>query len=279
MTKRLNNINDSNYMLIYNKYKNLALNMFLWEGLPDNLKSRHIEKALYNYGSCVLKEEHGGYVILGCSESGKMNIMEEPVSYIAVGYGYSKEVTTKDSMICWNNDLRTPTHSYVKEYARKMNEVEKSINANIKQQKYPWLISTTKNNEFSMKNLYAKIDSGEPIIFGSKEIDIDTIKTFNTQTPYVVDRLNQYRYELEREILTFFGLNNNFEKKERLLTDEVNSNNDFINSNIDLMLKCREEFCKEVNAKYGLNISVKKNYGIEETIKVSREGEECQDIL
>ena len=142
-----------------------------------------------------------------------------------------------------------------------MNEVEKSINANIKQQKFPWLITTTKNNEFSMKNLYNKIDNGEPIIYGSKEIDTDTIKAFSTNTPYVVDKLNQYRYELEREILTFFGLNNNFEKKERLLVDEVNSNNQFITSNVDIMLKSREDFCKEVNEKYGLNISVKKKYG------------------
>ena len=71
----------------------------------------------------------------------------------------------------------------------------------------------------------------------------------------------QNKFELEREILTFFGLNNNFEKKERLLVDEVNSNNEFISSNVDIMLKCREDFCKEVNEMFGLNISVKKKYG------------------
>ena len=261
MTKRIQRISDNNFMLLYNKYKLLALNLFEWYGLPDDIKIHHIEKALYSYGACCLTKEYGGYVVLGCTESGELNVMSEPISYIANGYGYTKKVNVKNTPICLNNDLRLSTHIYVQEYARKMNEVEKSINANIKQQKFPWLITTTKNNEFSMKNLYNKIDSGEPIIYGTKDIDSDSIKAFNTNTPYVVDKLNEYRYELEREILTFFGLNNNFEKKERLLVDEVNSNNEFITANIDIMLKCREDFCKEVNEMFGLNISVKKKYG------------------
>ena len=260
MTKRLQHMSDNNFMLLYNKYKLLALNLFEWEGLPDDLKAHHIEKALYSYGACCLTEEHGGYILLGCTESGEMNIMSEPISYIASGYGFTKKVNVKNTPICFNNDLRLSTHIYVQEYARKMNEVEKSINANIKQQKFPWLITTTKNNEFSMKNLYAKIDNGEPVIYGSRDLDSEMIKAFNTNTPYVVDKLNEYRYELEREILTFFGLNNNFEKKERLLVDEVNSINDFITANVDIMFKCREEFCAKANEMFGLNISVKKKY-------------------
>ena len=261
MTKRIQRVSDNNFMLLYNKYKLLALNLFEWNGLPDEIKPQFIEKALYSYGACCLTEEHGGFIVLGCTESGELNIMSEPISYLANGYGYTKKVNVKNTPICLNNDLRLSTHIYVEEYARKMNEVEKSINANIKQQKFPWLITTTKNNEFSMKTLYNKIETGDPIIYGSRDIDADSIKAFATNTPYVVDKLSQYKFELEREILTFFGLNNNFEKKERLLVDEINSNNEFINSNVDIMLKCREDFCCEVNEKYGLNISVKKKYG------------------
>lgn len=273
MTKRIQRTSEHNFMLLYNKYKLLALNLFEWDSLPDEIKPQYIEKALYSYGACCLTKEYGGYVVLGCTESGEMNVMSEPISYIASGYGYTKKVNVKNTPICLNNDLRLSTHIYVENYAKKMNEVEKSINANIKQQKFPWLITTTKNNEFSMKNLYSKIDSGEPVIYGTKDIDTDSIKAFATNTPYVVDKLNQYRYELEREILTFFGLNNNFEKKERLLVDEVNSNNEFITSNVDIMLKCREDFCKEVNEMFGLNISVKKKYG-----NIEEEGEKCQAI-
>ena len=97
----------------------------------------------------------------------------------------------------------------------------------------------------------------------------NNVDVLNSNAPFVVDKLQEYKYELEREILTFFGLNNNFEKKERMLTDDINSNNDYINSIIDLMYKSRKEGIEKINKKYGLNIIVEKVNGIEEN--VSRE--------
>ena len=79
----------------------------------------------------------------------------------------------------------------------------------------------------------------------------------------------QYRFETEREIYTLFGFNNNFEKKERLLTDEVNSNNDFINCNIDSMYKKRKQFAELMNKKYGWNVQVSKRYEIKEEVNNS----------
>ena len=75
-----------------------------------------------------------------------------------------------------------------------------------------------------MQKLFEQVDNLEPVIFGNKDLNIENSNAILTTTPSVADKLNQYKYELEREILTFFGLNNSFEKKERLLVDEVNSN-------------------------------------------------------
>ena len=47
-------------------------------------------------------------------------------------------------------------------------------------------------------------------------------------------------------------------KKERLVTDEVNSNNEFINNNLEIMFKCRKLACEEINKLFGLNVSVRK---------------------
>ena len=94
-----------------------------------------------------------------------------------------------------------------------------------------------------------------------------------TTTPYVADKLNEYKYELEREILTFFGLNNSFEKKERLLVDEVNSNNDYINRNVDIMYANRKSACEELNRKFGLNVKVTKNNNFENSYDQDEEKE------
>ena len=107
-----------------------------------------------------------------------------------------------------------------------------------------------------MMNIYKKIENGDPVIYLNKDLSMEDIQFFNTTAPYVADKLRQERYELEREILTFLGLNNNFEKSERLLVDEVNSNNDFIIRNAELMFEQRKKACQEINEMFGLNISV-----------------------
>ena len=42
------------------------------------------------------------------------------------------------------------------------------------------------------------------------------------------------------------------EKKERLVTDEANSNNELINLNLESFLAPRLEACKQFNEKFGL---------------------------
>lgn len=42
------------------------------------------------------------------------------------------------------------------------------------------------------------------------------------------------------------------DKKERLITDEANSNNELINLNLQSYLAPREEACRQFNEKFGL---------------------------
>ena len=253
------------YRLYYERYKLLALNMFRWENLPPTIKSRNIEKALFEHGKAIIfNDQDCGLICLGANDGGKLNINGEPISFIATGFNYSKHITIdKDSAIIYNNALGQNTEKYVKQYALEMTEVKRSINANIRLQKFPYLFETNKNNKNSLKQLFSQIEDGEPAIFGNKDLNIENINVLGLNVPYVADKLNEYRYELEREILTFFGLNNSFEKKERLLVDEVNSNNDFISRNVDLMYQSRLDACNEINKKFGLNIRV---------IKINDEG-------
>ena len=106
-----------------------------------------------------------------------------------------------------------------------------------------------------METMFEKVLNGEPYILGSKD-QKGKIEVITLNTPYIADKLNEYKYELEREILSFHGLNNNFEKKERLLVDEVNSNNDFIDRNVELMYWQRLLACEQMNKKFGWNVKV-----------------------
>ncbi len=267
------------------KFEIIALNLFSWENLPPTIEERYIEKALFNKGLvCLVDDKNFGQIVVGCSYSQNMNIWGEPTEVITNGFNYVKSFNientvnttyTRDNdiedgiqsaIVCQNNDLAISTREILEYYVNKLVEVELSTFTNVYLQKFPFLINTTKDNEMTMKTLISKVDKGEPYIMYNKKIaDLTTaVDVFNLNVPFVADKLLQYRFETEREIYTLFGFNNNFEKKERLLTDEVNVNNDFINCNIDSMYKKRKQFAELMNAKYGWNVQVKKRYEIKE---------------
>ena len=253
-----------NYRRIYDYYKMLALNMFTWENLPETMDSRYIENALYEHGLCLVNDDKDlGLISVPCSYGANMNINGESTEVITSGYNYVKTVKYINNVNCVlirNNDLAKPTRDYIANYAERMLEVEMCIRANINQQKFPWFINATEKTKKSLQLIFDKVENFEPFILANREImGENPLEVLTMPTPYVADKLNQYKYGLEREILTFLSLNNNFEKKERLLTDEVNSNNDFIHTNAMLMYKVRLQACEQINKKFGLNVRVLPN--------------------
>lgn len=254
-----------NFTRIYDYYKMLALNMFTWENLPETMNSRYIENALYEQGLCLVNnDENMSLISVPCNFGANMNINGESTEVITSGYNYVKTINyinNKDCVLIRNNDLAKATRDYIANYAERMLEVEMCIRANINQQKFPWFINATEKTKKSLEIIFEKVENFEPFILANKEIGLGeyALEVLTMPTPYVADKLNEYKYELEREILTFLSLNNNFEKKERLLTDEINSNNDFISTNAMLMYKNRLQACKEINKKFGLNVKVLPN--------------------
>lgn len=254
---------DNNFRLglIYNKYKMLSLNMFRWEGLPQTIESRHIENSLFNYGLClIVNDDDLGFISVPCNYGAYMNVNNVPTEVVTCGFNYIKtfDYIRKDKNKCQlilNNDLAIGNEQYIYDYALRMFEVENCIRVNINQQKFPWFVNTTPNNKKTMEVMFEKVMNGEPYILGSKD-QIGSVEVLTLNTPYIADKLNEYKYELEREVLSFHGLNNNFEKKERLLVDEVNSNNDFIDRNVELMYRQRQLACESLNKKFGWNVRV-----------------------
>ena len=254
---------DNNFRLglIYNKYKMLSLNMFRWDGLPQTIESRHIENSLFNYGLClIVNDDDLGFISVPCNYGAYMNVNNVPTEVITCGFNYIKtfDYIRKDKNKCQlilNNDLAIGNEQYIFDYAQRMFEVENCIRVNINQQKFPWFVNTTPNSKKTMEEMFKKVMNGDPYIMGSKD-QIGSVEVLTLNTPYIADKLNEYKYELEREVLSFHGLNNNFEKKERLLVDEVNSNNDFIDRNVELMYRQRQLACESLNKKFGWNVSV-----------------------
>jgi len=243
----------------YDRLKLIALSLFEWENLPPSCDARYLEMTLYLYGQAIFVfDETLGYLNMKCTPSGTLNHYDIPLNYTAVSTTYNKEFSKDDCILIRNNYIERPTDRSVVLFASRLTEAERTIDVNVKGQKTPYIVKCDNKDLLSMKNIIKQKDDNELTIFGSKSLNLDAIKVFPTLAPFVADKIQNYKHEIWNEALTFFGINNaNSDKRERLITDEVNANNEVININAQAMLLTRLEACKLINEKYKLNVSVK----------------------
>lgn len=260
----LNISNNTTFQKYYNQFTLLALNMFEWENLPDGIETRHIEKPLIEFGYSFFYNDYDyGFVCLPCSITG-FNIYNEPTKVTINNQIIHKTLNVDDGVLILNNDLRTGLYPIIMNYASRLSEIETSINTNIYQQKFPFIVECSKDNEMSVRQMIKNIHENEPYILVKKKLDLMDIKIDSLTVPYVADKLLDDKKKIENELLTLLGLNNVGDKKERLIVDEANANNDYINRNVDLLYKNRKLACDKINEKFGLNINVKRVNNIEE---------------
>ena len=256
--------NNTTFQKYYNQFTLLALNMFEWENLPDGIETRHIEKPLIEYGySFFYNDENFGYVCLPCTITG-FNIYNEPTKVTINNQIIHKTLSVDDGVLILNNDLRTGLYPIIMNYASRLSEIETSINTNIYQQKFPFIVECSKDNEMSVRQMIKNIHENEPYILVKKKLDLMDIKIDSLSVPYVADKLLDDKKKIENELLTLLGLNNVGDNKERLIVDEANANNDYINSNVDLLYKNRKIACDKINEKFGFNINVRRVNNVEE---------------
>ena len=241
-------------------YQMLALNRYKWENLPNSIESRYIEQMLFDNGECALFDHPDlGLCVLRSSSRENLNIYGEPTKLSLTGFNEHRTVMMDECVRIMNNDLALPSLPDIVYYARRMAEIDDIIMQNLRQQRVPYLFATDENNSFSMKALYDRMYQGEPAIFIDKEMlkgEPENIMVIPTTAPYLVDKLQIQKQEMERELLTFLGINNTLEKKERLLVDETNSNNQFIKMASDIGFKQRQLACEQMNEMFGLNVQV-----------------------
>lgn len=251
--------NYSNSML-YQHYKLLSCNLFKWSNLPNNIKSRYIEERLFEFGSVGFYEDDDyGFMALQSEQVG-YNVYNEPVGIRVVGNGHTRLLNPDNCVEILNNSLRIPTAFFIDYFISQLTELDLSIQMNVKQQKFPLIITCTKENELTMKNIIKKVYNNELSITVDREINERGgigINALKTGIPFVADKLQEQKYEVEKNLLSFLGINTSVEKKERLLLDEVNSNNSYISMNLDVLFEERKKACELINKKYNFNPPIK----------------------
>lgn len=270
-------INNETYADYLDRLKLLATSLFTWEGLDrvaGEGASRFLELSLYEYGrACFIKDDELGYMALRVNPSDTFNVYMLPTKVQAWSIGYQKNFDFDDVVYIMNNELQIPTARTINQFAYRLYETERTIDVNLIAQKTPVLIEGDTKTILTLKNVYMQYSGNTPFIFGSKAFDVSNkLNVLNTNAPYLIDKLELHKHEIWNECLTYLGIDNaNTDKKERLITDEVESNNEVINYYLNCFYKTRKKACDEINERYGLDIKLQLNKEVLDLLKTSED--------
>lgn len=253
--------NSWKYRIYHERLMELAVSMFEWKGLPDTVDPRFLEIALFGDGSAVFfkDEELGDYLALRVMLGGPMSVYNIPTKRRAfASNNYNYDLDEKNSVIIWNNMVRTNTYPIVRNYAKRLWDLDCSIDVNAKAQKTPVLVLADDKSRLTMKQLYMQYDGNMPFIYGyPDQINPNSLKAISTQAPFVADKLQALKTGLWNEVLTALGITNvSYQKKERMITDEVVRAQGGTIASRYSRLNARREAADEINRMFGLNVSV-----------------------
>ena len=248
----------------FNRLKLKAISMFEWVNLPKEIDERYLELMLCQNGYvCFFKDQLvpdvDTYFALQCTLGGRFNVYNIPTVYqIYTASGYQARRTAEDSVIIYNNLLHSPTVPLLMYHAYNLANVERTIEINLNQLKRPYIFLVPENQRFTFTKLVNDIKNNQDVIIGNKDLNLDNVNPVNTITPNNTLDLYTLKKRYYNEALTDMGINNlNVDKKERLVSDEVSSNDEDVLINRNSMLYARKIACKQINDMFGLNIDVK----------------------
>lgn len=265
-------LNDQTYNHFLLRLIEISVSMFEWKGLPDSVDERYLEMQLFQSGSAVYFRDDvlERDLCLSCLPSGKLDVYGVPVTRRAYSIynNYSYDLTEDNSVIIWNNFMRINSVDTATMFARKLYLIDRTIDVNMHAQRTPVLVQGSEKQRLSLLNLYKEYQGNSPVIFGDKSLDITALKVLKTDAPYVIDKLQEHKEAVWNEALTYLGIANlRVQKKERLITDEVNRSQGGTIASGYSRLAVREMAAEKINRMFGTNISVGYREGLDISIR------------
>lgn len=241
---------------------NMASTAIQWHNMPVYIDMRYIEYLLTTTGAVVffLDERAGKFAVTRYVEQGGYlhTNYDEPrvvtARAMVNSYQYAG-LTPKNSVIIYNNMLKRGCMQEIDIYASKLADIHSTIDVNVLAQKTPYFMVTDEKTQLTMKNIYAKYEGNEPLIAVNKSTGINGDNppfVLQTNAPYVADQLEELKQRAFNEACNALGIESvNSEKRERMITDEVNLSQGSTNAQLNARLVPRQNACDMINALFG----------------------------
>lgn len=243
-----------------------AISVFKWK-IPENWAENYFLYSLYTWGYvAVVNTDKFGVIVQACALRG-YDIYYQPTHAIITNPLLTGILEPRIGTQCALLRLQ-PDYGGIMDkvnfYADMMALCAETIGTNILNSKLSYIFAaSSKNDAESFKKMFDKVASGEPAAFIGKDLFNEdgspNWMQFNQdlKNTYVADEIMIDLRKWEQEFCRDLGINNaNTEKKERMIVDEVASNNEETLLWSDLTLEQLKKDCKKARDMFGIELDV-----------------------
>lgn len=261
--------NNALYLFFCRYLWQKAVSVFEWTGLPDWWSEVYFKYVLAGAGYiAVLDTEEYGIIPQWCTFNGKRTVFYEPAGIIVTNPAFANGQQYECTLGLDAELIRmTPDYCGIGDiigyYGDQLALTAEAIGVNTLNTKTAMVFaSANRTAAESFKKMFDQIQSGNPAVFIDEHL-YDDEGNPNWQM-FIQDLKNMYispdlissMARIEAQFDSYIGLPNlaGMEKKERMISDEVNMNNVSTYSRAELWKDNIDKSLLNVNAMFGLNI-------------------------
>ena len=272
--------------LFFSKYLlQEIMSVYEWSGIPDTWNADFFRYTLLLFGHIgVINTDKYGVICMNGQPYGR-GLYYQPTNYVISNpklSGILRPEIGKECEIIRIQPNWSGVYDIVTFYASMMALTAEAAAMNIQNSKLAYVfMAKDKAQAETFKKLFDQIASGNPAsVIDSKMFDAEgnprwMLFNQDLKNTYITPEIMSDLHRWKNLFLTEIGIPNaNYEKSERLITNEVNANNTETLTKAELWLEEMLKCCDRVNAMFDLNLSVKLRYGYGPDMIQMQEGPE-----
>lgn len=244
----------------FDDFRRITTSLFRYEGISNQL-AREIEKRLFYFGKVGLVHHDGKLTAVNVSTY-QPDVYGRPEKFTfsflngaTDPYQYKRDING-DGVLGVNTYDMVPTAPTVEQYALTcahcdVSAVSYLVNTRIEE----ILKVTTENEAEKARSYFNSVYEGKMVELLDKLEDIEVDRNKRGAAGQARDIL-EIKDRAMKDFYNQFGVNRFEEKKERVVTDEVNANAGMLRLNLEDMYEQRLKMCEDIEAVFGLPVDV-----------------------
>ena len=280
--------NNDEFMRWYYYLLDFSMNRFIIEGLPDSCDEKTIKESLiFRGGFCLFKEDISkGLLSLPCNPTSELTIYGYSRKVNVFGFnGYNKTIDVNIDGECNENKgfyikeykRGIPLIQYILGYSTKISDCMRTLDVMRYKLKRPYIVVASEEVIPTVKKYFEKVEENENYIISSGIFDANKVQAINLeQSDNSIKNVRELIEWYFSQFLNICGVSTSpqSDKKERLLVDEIHSNDESTEYNVNSIVDYINYQLDFANITYGTNIKFKLNETSENDMAIEQDEEQ-----